>query len=158
MRKASSALVAALSSIFLCVGIAAADGHGHMSQFSNADFSGTYVNFFHGTTDGTGTLVSDGKGNITGGNETVSDGTNVCLGTLGGTYVVNTDGTGTMVTTFTTAAMGGTIAGACPSSPVTHNSSFVMTSRRYVNTVETDAGLLVLGHLTKQHRDGNEGE
>src|SRR5208282_5009362 len=91
--------------LIVCLGAASAFAHrNHSPGFSNASLAGTYAASFEGTVAGTGTLVSDGNGNITGGTETVDDGTNVCVGTLGGTYSVNPDGTGAMVLSFTTTA------------------------------------------------------
>lgn len=77
-----------------CFSVAAASNHhGHSGgrggpppAFSNGDFSGIYADSFHGTAAGSGLLTSDGNGNVTSGNEAVSDGTNFCFGTLTGTY------------------------------------------------------------------------
>lgn len=166
MRKPVVTLVAALSSLFLCVGLAAAHGHGHHGHhqgekqegppgFSNADFSGTYANTFQGSIigapvppsvigpvigalSGTGTLIADGNGGISGGTETVSDGNNICVGTLGGTYNVNSDGTGTLKTTFSTTS---TVAGVCPSTtpPLPqHIAAIVLDGNGHVSTSEAD--------------------
>jgi len=177
MQKSLITFVATLSGVLVFLGVAAAHrrdrGPGPTPTgsaiataspgptatpapgFSDANFSGTYIYFFQGTDDGVGVLTADGNGNIVSGSETISDGTNVCSGSLGGTYSVNPDGTGILALIFTAA---GTVAGSCPASPVTHTDALVMTSDRYLNTVAEDSGLLVRGHLTKQHRDDALGE
>jgi len=171
MQKSLITFVATLSGVLVFLGVAAAHRRDRgpdptpsvsatptatpVPGFSDANFSGTYIYFFQGTDDGVGVLTADGNGNIVSGSETISDGTNVCNGSLGGTYSVNPDGTGILALVFTTA---GTVAGSCPASPVTHTDALVMTSDRYLNTVAEDSGLLVRGHLTKQHRDDALGE
>jgi len=171
MQKPVITLVAALSGVLMLVGAAAAHRRDRGPDptptvsaiptasptpgFSDANFSGNYIYFFQGTDDGVGVLTADGNGNIVSGSETVSDGTNVCSGSLSGTYSVNPDGTGMLALIFTTAE---TVTGSCPASPVTHTAALVMTSDRYLNTVDEDSGQLVRGHLTKQHRDNATGE
>ena len=181
MRKLLLTLVAALSGVLMFLGVAGAHHRVHGPEptatgsgiptpdptpssspiatpipgFSDANFQGTYIYFFQGTQDGVGVLTADGNGNIVSGSETVSDGTNVCNGSLSGTYSVNLDGTGSLTLIFTTTE---TVAGSCPAAAVDHSLALVMTSDRYLNTVEEDPGQLVRGHLTKQHRDGAIGE
>jgi hypothetical protein len=153
VRKSIVTLLASVSGLLLCAGLAVASGHHHGHQFENSSFQGTYADTFHGTADGTGVLTADGNGKITSGSETVSDGTNVCQGTLTGTYTVNPDGTGTLTTSFTTTS---TIHGTCPNpaSPLVNNAAIVLRDRRDIDTSSTDnGGLLVSGHLGKQHND-----
>jgi len=130
-------------------GLALSAGTGRSSLgFSLSSVRGTYASTSHGTTDGTGTLIADGAGNITGGTETVDDGgADVCKGSLGGSYTVNPDGTGTLTVIFTTTA---TISGACPSSPVTNHAAIVVVSPKRVEVSGTDPFLLESGSLTRQ--------
>jgi len=181
MRKSLITLVAALSGVLMFLGVAGAHHGGHGPEptatgsgiptadptpspiptatpilgFSDGNFHGTYIYYFQGTQDGVGVLTADGNGNIISGSETVSDGTNVCNGSLSGTYSVNLDGTGTLTLSFTTTEQ---VAGSCPAAAVDHSLALVMTSDRYLNTAEEDPGQLVRGHLTKQHRDDAIGE
>ena len=122
---------------------------GTVGGFSLSSVKGTYANTFHGTIDGTGTLSADGADNITGGTETVNDGTNSCTGTLGGTYTVNPDGTGTLTVIFTTTT---TNFGACPSSPLTNHAAIVVVSRKKVEVSGNDKGILSSGSLIRQQR------
>jgi hypothetical protein len=167
MRRPVVTLAAAVSSLFLCVGLAAAHGHRHHGHhrggeheaapgFSNADFSGTYANSFQGSIigapvppsvigpvigglSGTGTLTADGKGGISGGSETVSDGTNICTGTLSGTYTVNSDGTGSLTVTFTTSSTPPIPnVGTCPTA-TTHTAAIVLDGNGHITTSEADA-------------------
>jgi hypothetical protein len=108
---------------------------------------GTYASTFHGTVDGTGTLIADGAGNIIGGTQTANDGTNSCTGTLTGSYTVNPDGTGTLTIMFTTTM---TNFGACPTSPTTNNSAIVLVSRDRVEVSGNDPTLVESGSLTRQ--------
>jgi hypothetical protein len=160
MQKATTILLAGIGSLLLTVGTAAARHHPESEAppaFSAADFSGSYAISFSGPIvsatavtgefGGTGFLTADGVSAITGGSETVTDGTNICKGSLSGSFTVNGDGTGTLTSTFTTTA---TIAGACPSSPVTHLSAIVLRSRNNIATSSSDAGQVVIGHLLKQ--------
>ena len=94
-----------------------------------------------------GTLDTDGKGNVTGGTETVSDGTNVCAGSLTGSYTVNPDGTGTLTINFSTTS---TIHGLCPSSITTNTAAIVVVSERRILSSGTDPGLLESGILSRQ--------
>jgi hypothetical protein len=143
------ALVAAL--VALCAG-----SGGALSGFSLNSVRGTYATTVHGTVDGTGTLVADGAGNVTGGSETVNDGmTNVCTGTIKGSYTVNPDGTGTLTIHFTTT---NTIHGACPSpsNPMINTAAIVVVSERRIDSSGTDPGLLESGSLTRQTRPERE--
>lgn len=156
MKKPAMTLVLAVSGLLLSAGISAAAKHhrdDEGSKFSNSDFRGTYAESFHGTVVGTGVLTADGAGNLTSGTQTVNNGTNVCVGSLTGTYSVNPDGTGTLTTEFTTTK---TVLGACPVSAVMRTFAIVIQSRRRISTSEDDAGLLVAGQLSKQHRDNRE--
>jgi len=136
-------------------GLAVSAGVGRSSSgFSLSSVRGTYASTSHGTTDGTGTFITDGAGKITGGTETVDDGGgNVCKGSLGGSYTVNPDGTGTLTIIFTTTA---TIAGACPSTPVTNHAAIVVVSGRKVEVSGTDPFLLESGSLTRQTPPEND--
>jgi hypothetical protein len=125
------ALVAAV--VALCAG----SGVAH-SGFSLKNVRGTYATTIHGTIDATGTLVADGAGNVTGGTETASDGTNVCAGTIAGSYTVNPDGTGTLTINFTTTSI---IHGLCPSSPTTNTAAIVIVSEKRILSSGTDVGL-----------------
>ena len=116
-------------------------------SFSLSSMRGSYANTFHGNIDGTGTLIADGAGDITGGTETANDGTNSCTGSLSGSYTVNPDGTGTLTILFTTTA---TNFGACPSSPVTNHAAIVVVSKKLVEVSANDPGLLESGSLTRQ--------
>jgi hypothetical protein len=169
MRKPITVLLAGVSSmliIFGTAGIGTAKNTRHHSDndnpppipatFSAANFSGNYADSFSGpivtptsvvgALAGNGVLTADGKGNITAGTETVSDGTNACEGTLAGAYVINPDGTGTLTTTFTTTA---TLMGTCTKTVTTH-SALVLRNSANISTSQIDAGLLVSGHLTHQ--------
>jgi hypothetical protein len=130
-------------------GLALSAGAGRSNLgFSLSSVRGTYASTAHGTTDSTGTLIADGAGNITGGTQTVDDGVgNVCTGSLGGSYTVNPDGTGTLTIMFTTTAI---IAGACPSSPLTDHAAIVVVSSRKVEVSGTDPHMLESGSLTRQ--------
>jgi hypothetical protein len=130
-------------------GLALSAGAGRSNLgFSLSSVRGTYASTSHGTTDGTGTLITDGAGNITGGTETVDDGVgDVCRGSLSGSYTVNPDGTGTLTVIFTTTA---TIAGACPSGSATNHAALVVVSARRVEVSGTDPFLLESGSLTRQ--------
>jgi hypothetical protein len=110
------ALVAAV--VALCAG----SGVAH-SGFSLKNVRGTYATTIHGTIDATGTLVADGAGNVTGGTETASDGTNVCAGTIAGSYTVSI------------------IHGLCPSSPTTNTAAIVIVSEKRILSSGTDVGL-----------------
>jgi hypothetical protein len=134
--------------------------------FTNGSFSGTYADSFNGPAaapvpapnaiTGNGVLTADGNGNVTSGTsfETVSDGTNICQGTLTGTYAINADGTGAMCLTFTNV---NTIAGTC-TSPAMTEVALVIESPRSISTSEADAsGLVISGHLRLQ-RGGGEGD
>jgi hypothetical protein len=114
--------------------------------FSNANFTGTYSDVFEGTVDGIGVVTADGNNNITG-SETFSDGINVCNGSVSGTYSINSNGTGTILLSFTTAT---TIAGTCPSTALSQTLALVITFDGDISTIEEDPGLLVRGHLTRQ--------
>ena len=133
--------------IALCAGSGAAN-----FGFSLGSVRGSYATSVHGTVDATGTLVADGAGNVTGGTETVSDGTNVCTGTITGSYTVNPDGTGTLTIHFTTTS---TIHGACPSpsNPMINNAAIVVVSRNRILSSGTDPNLLESGSLTRQRPD-----
>ena len=131
-----------------------AAGGASASGFSAASIKGAYADTFHGTTDGTGNLIADGAGNVTGGSETVSDGTNICAGTITGSYTVNPDGTGTLTIIFKATS---TIAGACPASPVTNHAAIVVVvSRKRIEVSGTDPGLLESGSLTRQTAGDDE--
>ncbi len=149
MKKIVMAAFAAAAGLALSAGAGATE-----SGFSLSSVRGSYANTFHGTTDGTGTLIADGAGNITGGTETVNDGANICTGSLGGSYTVNPDGTGTLTVIFTTIT---TNFGACPSSPVTNHAAIVVVSKKQVEVSGTDPTLLESGSLTRQS-DGDEHE
>jgi hypothetical protein len=143
MRKAR---VMGLLMVTAAVALCAARGASALG-FSVASVKGAYAATFHGTTDGTGNLIADGAGNITGGSETVNDGTNICVGSITGSYTVNPDGTGTLTTMFVTTS---TIAGVCPASAVTNHAAIVVVSRKRVEVSGTDPGLLESGSLTRQ--------
>jgi hypothetical protein len=140
------ALMAAL--VALCAG-----SGGAFPGFSLKSVRGTYATTIHGTVDATGTLVADGAGNVTGGTETVSDGTNVCAGSIDGSYTVNPDGTGTLTISFTTTS---TIHGLCPSVPTTNSAAIVIVSRKRIESSGTDPGLLESGSLTRQSRSDDD--
>lgn len=120
---------------------------GTKSGFSLGSVRGTYASTFHGTIDGTGTLVADGAGNIIGGTETVNDGTNSCTGSLTGSYTVNPDGTGALTINFTTTTSN---FGACPTVPTTNHAAIVVVSGRKVEVSGTDPTVLEIGSLTRQ--------
>jgi hypothetical protein len=118
--------------------------------FSLRSFSGTYAASFQGGVAGTGTLTADGAGNVTAGTETVNDGTNICVGTLTGTYTVNSSGTGTLTIIFTTTS---TVAGLCPSSPNTQTAAIVLVSDDRIEVSGTEVGLVETGSLRRQEPD-----
>lgn len=151
MNKLAASLAVCGLIFGLGAGSALAHDHHHNNNaFSNAGLAGTYAASFQGTVAGTGVLVSDGNGNITGGTETVNDGTNVCTGSLSGTYAINPDGTGVMDLDFTTTA---TLAGTCPTTAVSTTSALVIVSAKCVKVSQTDPGFVENGSLERQHLD-----
>ena len=151
MKKMVLAALVAASGLALSVGAGATK-----PGFSLHSVKGTYASTFHGTIDGTGTLVADGAGNIVGGTETANDGTNICTGSLTGTYTVNADGTGTLTIVFTTDHSAPNI-GACPSISATSHAAIVLVSRKQIEVSGTDPTVLVSGSLTRQAGWGNSG-
>jgi hypothetical protein len=137
-------LIALLAAVLLCAG-----SGGAKSGFSLKSVRGAYATTIHGTVDATGTLIADGAGNITGGTETVNDGTNACVGSITGSYTVNPDGTGTLTVHFTTT---NTLFGACPSpsNPMINTAPIVLVSKDRIESSGTDLGLLESGSLTRQ--------
>src|SRR5262249_36241016 len=81
--------------------------------------------------DRTGVPAARGRGHIGGGSETANDGTNVCTGSLSGSYTVNPDGTGTLTIVFTTDTTAPNI-GLCPTVPATSHPAIVVVSRDQV--------------------------
>jgi hypothetical protein len=144
MKKMVLTGLAAAVALALSAGTGAAKG-----GFSLSRVKGTYANTFHGTIDGTGTLIADGAGNIIGGTETANDGTNVCTGSLTGSYTVNPDGTGTLTIIFTTDHTAPNI-GACPSVSATSHAAIVVVSKKLIDVAGTDPTVLVSGSLTRQ--------
>jgi hypothetical protein len=126
---------------------------GASSGFSLKSVRGTYATTIQGTVDATGTLVADGAGNVIGGTETVSDGTNVCAGSITGSYTVNPDGTGTLTISFTTTS---TIHGLCPSAPTTNTAAIVIVSSKRIESSGTDQGLSESGSLTRRSRPDDD--
>lgn len=144
MRKTTLVALVACAALAVSGGL----GRAHPSTgFSLKSLQGTYAATFQGAFDATGVVSADGAGNITGGTETVNDGTNICVGTLTGTYTVNSDGTGTLTLSFTTTH---TNFGACPTSPTTNSAAFVTVSPDKIEVSGTDTGVLVSGSLTRQ--------
>lgn len=143
-------LIALAAAVALCAGSGGAiSGFSPSPGFSLRSVHGTYATTIQGTADAVGTLDADGAGNVTGGTETVSDGTNVCVGSITGSYTVNPDGTGTLTIHFTTSS---TIHGACPSpsNPMINNAAIVVISGKRIVSTGTDQGLLESGSLTRQ--------
>ncbi len=137
-----------VAALVAAAGLALSAGAGQTkSGFSLHSIRGTYANTFHGTVYGTGTLVADGAGNITGGTETANDGTNSCTGTLTGSYTVNPDGTGTLTISFTTTTSN---FGACPTVPTTNHAAIVVVSGKKVEVSGNDMTQLESGSLTRQ--------
>lgn len=144
MRRPMLMAFGALAALIMSTGLASADPP---KGFSSKSVQGTYAATFHGTVDGTGIVTADGAGNITGGTETVNDGTNSCTGTLTGSYTVNADGTGTLTLSFTTTK---TNFGACPSVPTSNLAAIVLIAPDEIEVSGTDPGVLVSGSLTRQ--------
>lgn len=140
-----------VAALVAAAGLALSAGAGQTkSGFSLHSIRGTYASTSHGTTDGTGTLIADGAGNITGGTETVDDGVgDVCKGSLGGSYTVNPDGTGTLTVIFTTDHTAPNV-GACPSVSATSHAAIVVVSKKRIEVSGTDPFLLESGSLTRQ--------
>jgi hypothetical protein len=145
MHRMSVMAVMMAAALALCAGMG-----GAKAGFSAASFRGTYAATFNGTIAGTGTVIADGGGNITGGTETVNDGTNSCVGSLSGSYTVNPDGTGTLTIDFNTTA---TNFGACPTGPLTSTAAIVLVSRSRIEVSGTDKGIVENGSLTRQSHD-----
>ena len=84
-------------------------------NFKPSDLSGTYALSLQGTssivkanqaiTVGTGVITADGHGGTTG-TGTLRSAETTCHGNFSGNYVLNTDGTGTFATNFTTSSPG----------------------------------------------------
>ncbi len=143
-------IVAAL----VAAGVALSAGAGGAaSGFSLSSVKGSYGNTFHGTIDGTGTLIADGAGKIIGGTETANDGTNSCTGSLSGSYTVNPDGTGTLTVIFTTIT---TNFGTCPSGSSTSHAAIVVVSKKQIEVSGNDQTLLESGSLTRQSRGDDD--
>jgi hypothetical protein len=143
--------LAAAAALALSAGAGAAKSH-----FSVRSVKGTYASTSHGTIDDTGTLVADGAGNIIGGTQTANDGTNICTGSLTGSYTVNPDGTGTLTIIFTTDPSAPNV-GFCPTVPATSHAAMVLVSENQIEVSGTDPSLLESGSLTRQS-DGDEHE
>ena len=103
-------IIGACAIAMLCGASANAGGYGAGLGFSARTIKGTYASTFQGSVingstlepiNGTAVLTSDGKGNITGKESFVFNGT-TCTGVSSkGTYTVNADGSGTTSFVFT---------------------------------------------------------
>jgi hypothetical protein len=171
-RKGFAAILAGAALTFSGIGLAWAHDKKHHhdeppppTTFSASDFSGTYVAAFHGSvTSGgeTGTLSGNGlltatptstSGGTVAGKETLNDGAlgDVCSGAVSGSYAVNTDGTGTLTTTFTPDGV--INVGTCATS--TNHEVIVIRSDHSVSVVQTDQNLSTLGNLSFQKSLGS---
>jgi hypothetical protein len=105
MKRARWGILAAIIPVLLLVGhqqtLSLAD-----SGFTKQSFKGRYAVGFSGADlnvgpiAGTGIMVSDGNGNLTG-TQTIKDGPFVCTESFIGTYSINADGTGAGTVTVT---------------------------------------------------------
>ena len=145
-------IVAVALLVLLCTG--ERDGFA-ASGFSNKSFKGSYGVGFSGTDltvgpiAGTGILVADGNGNLTG-TETIKDGPIVCNESFSGTYGINSDGTGTGSVTVTSTPDGG-ICEASVGNVITF--SLVLSGNGSSNQIklsETNPNYVILGSGDRQ--------
>jgi hypothetical protein len=115
-------------------------GNGGSNGFSNASLSGQYAYEASGfdfaqnqSFREAGVLVADGKGNITGGSDDLTEGTSLFSDTVTGTYNIASDGTGTATISFSN---GGVIRWAL---------TVVSTSKVLFTTPVVDSGSVALG-------------
>ncbi len=125
------------------------------SRFSDRSFKGSYAVGFSGTDltvgpiAGTGVLIADGKGNLSG-TETIKDGPIVCTESFAGTYAITADGTGTGSVTVTSTPDGG-ICAASVGNVITF--SLVLSGDRPSNQIklsETNPNYVILGSGDRQ--------
>jgi hypothetical protein len=103
----------ALAACLILLPLVSCSGHNSVQAagaYSNASLSGTYSYSQMGIAangsfifDLIGVLTADGKGSVTGGgvNVYITGTTGACPATLGGTYSINANGSGTMSLTIT---------------------------------------------------------
>ena len=117
-------------------------GNGGSNGFSNASLSGAYTYQATGFDFASnanlpfreaGVFVADGKGNITGGSDDLTEGTSLFSDTITGTYNIASDGTGTATMSFSN---GGVIRWAF---------TMVTTSKVLFTTPVVDSGSVALG-------------
>jgi len=115
-------------------------GNGDSNGFSNASLSGQYVYEASGfdfaqnqSFREAGVLVADGKGNITGGSDDLTEGTSLFSDQVTGTYNIASDGTGTVTLAFSN---GGAIRWAL---------TVASTSKVLFTTPVVDTGSAALG-------------
>jgi hypothetical protein len=142
-----STVFAAIILLLLGQAIGAADG-----GFSRRSFHGSYALGISGAVisvgpiAGTGVLVADGEGNLTG-TQTISYGSGPCTFNVAGTYDVNPDGNGSGQLTVS-GASGGTICTSGNGLTVTFSLVLVGGGKGVAKTVklsETSPNYAVLG-------------
>ncbi len=123
------------------------------ANFSNATFKGTYALGFSGTDltigpiAGTGLLISDGEGGLTG-SQTINDGGIVCDENLSGNYSIDADGTGSGSLTVESTSGGG-ICEAAVGNVVTF--SLVLAGNgRSLRLSETNSNYVILATAQRQ--------
>ncbi|MDO8431932.1 MAG: hypothetical protein Q7S58_05915 [Candidatus Binatus sp.] len=155
MRGIVCRIVVAASLLLLFTGERAGGSAFATSGFSNKSFKGSYAVGFSGTDltvgpiAGTGILIADGKGNLTG-TETIKDGPIVCTESFSGTYGINPDGTGTGSVTVTSTPDGGICASSI-GNVITF--SLVLSGNGSSNQIklsETNPNYVILGSGERQ--------